>query len=128
MKALTQLFNNALARVKELAVAGMAPGQTSTASHAKVWITGLLFGLGMAAHDAQATFLGTGLCKIYRQIVGSDVFITVFVIMAAGLVIAYKLAPQGSVLQKGVGIAAAAFVGLNIEPIAQAVFGVSLGC
>ena len=75
------------------------------------------FMLGMLPSWANAGILSQGLCRPYRQLVDNELFLMVSVIAAAILVVAWKLAPSGSALAKGVGLIAALFIGLNIENI-----------
>lgn len=91
------------------------------------FLIGTVVGL-MCAHPAMAGFLSKALCKPYRQLVDSELFITIGVIMAAVLVIAWKLAPSGTYLAKGVGLLAGITIGLNIENIMQLSFGSGLAC
>ncbi len=77
---------------------------------------------------AQAGVLSKNLCKPYRQLVDNELFVTVGVIMAVVLVIAWKLAPSGTYMQKAVGLLAALAIGLNIETIFQTAFGAGLAC
>jgi hypothetical protein len=56
-------------------------------------------------------------CPLPLPVYFGDLFLMVSVIAAAILVIAWKLAPSGYALAKGVGLLAALFVALNIENI-----------
>jgi len=88
----------------------------------------LVAGCLLAPQMAYAGFLSTALCKPYRQLVDSELFLVIAVIAGAILVIMWKLAPSGTYLQKGVGLLAALAIGLNIENFMQAAFGVGLAC
>lgn len=116
------------ARLTQALCALLAKRHTTLSMQLRIWAAGLIYGASMAAHNAYATFLGSGLCKIYRQIAGNDVLVAVIVIVGFCLVVAYKFAPSGSVLKNGVGLLTAGFIGFNLEPIIQAAFGVGLGC
>ena len=86
------------------------------------------FMLGMLPSWANAGILSQGLCRPYRQLVDNELFLMVSVIAAAILVVAWKLAPSGSALAKGVGLIAALFIGLNIENILTAATGAGIAC
>jgi hypothetical protein len=88
----------------------------------------IFFVLGLAPGWAQAGILSSGICRPYRQLVDNELFLMVSIIAAAILVIAWKLAPSGAALSKGVGLLAALFIGLNIENILQAATGAGIAC
>jgi hypothetical protein len=88
----------------------------------------IFFVLGLAPGWVQAGILSAGICRPYRQLVDNELFLMVSIIAAAILVIAWKLAPSGAALSKGVGLLAALFIGLNIENILQAATGAGLAC
>ena len=56
-------------------------------------------------------------CPLALPVYFGELFLMISVIAAAILVIAWRLAPSGYALAKGVGLIAALFVGLNIENI-----------
>lgn len=102
--------------------------QAGTHSGLQLWAAGIAIGAGLAGHDVQAGVLSKNLCRPYRQLVDNELFMTIAVVVAAILVIAWKLAPSGTYLQKAVGLLAALVIGLNIENFMQASFGVGLAC
>jgi hypothetical protein len=77
---------------------------------------------------AQASILSSGYCRAYKQVVDDELYVTISVIVLAILLIAWKVAPNGTILQKGLGILAAAALALNLENLAQIVFGRGLSC
>jgi uncharacterized membrane protein len=76
----------------------------------------------------EAGLLSQSICRPYRQLVDSELFIVIAAIVAVILVIVWKLAPAGGVLAKGVGLLAAVAIGLNIENILVGAFGVGIAC
>ena len=86
------------------------------------------FMLGLLPGWANAGILSQGICRPYRELVDNELFLMVSVIAAAILVVAWKLAPSGSALAKGVGLIAALFIGLNIENILTAATGAGMAC
>ncbi len=86
------------------------------------------FSLGLLPAVANAGFLSQGICRPYRQLVDNELFMIISVIAAVILVIAWKLAPSGQILARGVGLLAALAVGLNIENILQLVVGGGMAC
>jgi hypothetical protein len=82
----------------------------------------------LATPSVYAGILSQGLCRPYRQLVDNELFLVVGLIVAAILVIAWKLAPSGSTLAKGVGLLAAIAIGLNLETLMQASFGTGVAC
>lgn len=87
-----------------------------------------LFVLGTLPTVVQAGILSQGICRPYRQLVDNELFLMISVIAAAILVVAWKLAPSGQALSKGVGLLAALFIGLNIENILVAATGAGIAC
>ena len=94
----------------------------------QLWAIGIALGAGMAAQEAQAGVLSRNLCRPYRQLVDNELFITIAVIAGVILVLAWKLAPSGTYLQKAVGLLAAVVLGLNLENLFQVSFGTGLAC
>jgi hypothetical protein len=86
------------------------------------------FVLGLLPSWAQASILSQGICRPYRKLVDNELFLMVCVISATILLIAWKLAPSGSALAKGVGLLAGLVIGVNIENILQYVTGSGLAC
>lgn len=87
-----------------------------------------IVGLMLAPHIVYAGFLSRGICRPYRQLVDNELFIMIAVIAGCLLVLMWKLAPSGTLLQKGVGLLAALAIGLNLENLLQAAFGGGLAC
>lgn len=95
------------------------------AIHQIYWALVLLVATAPAA---QAGIVSQGLCRPYRQLVDNELFMMVGLIVAVILVVAWKLAPSGSLLAKGVGLLAAMAIGLNLESLMQASFGSGIAC
>lgn len=77
---------------------------------------------------AHAGFLGRDLCRGYKGIVDDELYVTLGVIVLAILLIVWKVAPSGSILQKGIGIVTALALALNLENMIQLIFGRGLAC
>lgn len=105
-----------------------ATSAAASSSGLQIWAAGIAIGAGLAGHDAQAGVLSKSLCRPYRQVVDNELFLTIAVLAAAILVIAWKLAPSGTYIQKAVGLLAALALGLNLENLFQLSFGVGLAC
>lgn len=89
---------------------------------------GLVLYLACRPEFVNAGILSKGLCKPYKQLVDNELFMVVAAIAAVILVVAWKLAPSGGAMAKGVGLLAALVIALNIENILQAVTGVGIAC
>jgi dipeptide/tripeptide permease len=96
--------------------------------NSKELVYGLMLYIACRPELANAGILSKGLCKPYKQLVDNELFMVVAAIAAVILVIAWKLAPSGGAMAKGVGLLAALVIGLNIENILQVVAGVGLAC
>jgi hypothetical protein len=77
---------------------------------------------------AQAGFLSRDLCRGYKSIVDDELYVTIGVIVLAILLIVWKVAPSGPILSKALGILIALALALNLENLAQLVFGRGLAC
>jgi hypothetical protein len=75
-----------------------------------------------------AGLMSRGICKPYKLLVDDELFMVVAAIAAVVLLVAWKLAPSGGALSKGIGLLAALIFALNIENILQAVTGRGIAC
>ena len=89
---------------------------------------GLILYMACRPELVNAGILSKGLCKPYKQLVDNELFMVIAAIAAVILVVAWKLAPSGGAMAKGVGLLAALVIALNIENILQAVTGVGIAC
>lgn len=84
--------------------------------------------LGLLPGWAHASILSASICRPYRMLVDDDLFMMVSAIAAVILVVAWKLAPSGQIVARGIGLLAALTVALNIENILQVVAGRGIAC
>lgn len=104
-----------------------SPTVVAMLGHSRDYAFGVALGV-LCSPVVQAGVLSKNLCRPYRQLVDNELFVMIGVIVGVILVIAWKLAPSGTYLQKAVGLLAALAIGLNIETIMQAAFGTGLAC
>lgn len=121
---------NAMRQGLQLSAKRMLQATSAAASRSglQIWAAGIAVGAGLAGHDVQAGVLSKNLCRPYRQLVDNELFLTIAVVAGAILVIAWKLAPSGTYMQKAVGLLAALVIGLNLENLLQTGFGIGLAC
>lgn len=97
-------------------------------SNSRELVYGLILYVACRPELANAGILSKGLCKPYKSLVDNELFMVVAAVAAVILVVAWKLAPSGGAMAKGVGLLAALVIGLNIENILQSVTGVGIAC
>lgn len=77
---------------------------------------------------AEAGILSRGICRPYKQLVDNELFVVLSVVVAAILVIMWKVAPSGQLMARALGLLAALAVALNLENVIQQVTGVGFFC
>ena len=77
---------------------------------------------------AHAGFLSRDLCRGYKGIVDDELYVTLAAIVLTVLLIVWKVAPSGTILQKGIGIVTALALALNLENIMHLISGRGLAC
>jgi hypothetical protein len=92
------------------------------------FVYGVMLYLVCRPEIVNAGLLSKGICKPYKLLVDDELFMVVAAIAAVVLLVAWKLAPSGGALSKGIGLLAALIFALNIENILQAVTGRGIAC
>jgi hypothetical protein len=77
---------------------------------------------------AEAGLLGKTLCRQYKQLVDTELFMTISVIVLVILIISWKISKDSKAITNILGILMALAILLNIENILQSSFGIGMGC
>ena len=97
-------------------------------SEAKVYVMAMLLGIAFHPTVVSAGVLSKGICRPYKALVDNELFVVISVVVAAILVIMWKLAPSGQLMARAIGVMAALAIGLNLENMIQMISGVGLIC
>lgn len=97
-------------------------------SEAKIYVMAMLLGVAFHPTVVSAGFLSKGICRPYKALVDNELFVVISVVVAAILVIMWKLAPSGQLMARAIGVMAALAIGLNLENLIQLISGVGLIC
>lgn len=88
----------------------------------------MMFIYAVVLPSANAGILSQNLCRPYKRVVDNELFLVVGFIVTGILIIGWKLAPKGTILQRAIEILAAIGLGLNLENLMQMGFGSGFAC